>query len=775
MTRAETASVVAGQELCPNPFPGLRPFRGDEEHLFFGRERQIDRMVDKLSPARFLAIVGTSGSGKSSLVNCGLRPALHHGLMAKAGTAWKVAQFRPGNRPVRALGRALAAPDVLFPPEPESRGLPLDQIVDATLRISALGLVDIYQQAYPAGGVNLLVVVDQFEELFRYRRLAADGKTSQYGPSEEAMAFVSLLLEASAQRDSPIYVVLTMRSDFLGDCVQFDGLPEAINEGQYLVPRMSRDERRSAIDGPVAVSGGTISPVLLTRLVNDAGDNPDQLSILQHALNRTWARSVHDSAAHGELLPNHYDDIGSMAHALDRHAEKAFAELATPRQQEICEKVFRALTDTGTDPRGIRRPTSLSSLCALARKNANDVVRPDEVIQVLRVFRKPSRSFLMPPETETLDSDSVIDISHESLMRVWDRLRQWAEKEARSARTYRRTAETAALYKAGGTGLIRDQELESLLSWWETEQPSAEWAGQYPGEWASVVALLEESKRAHYLQLAEAEFRRRWGKTWLPLSIGVFFVIFVMVFWMNFRTIRDGALGVASWLGSLVAISRDQEYEITQVFLLSFSITALVGGYFAVSSYGGRAYRAIAFDRILREVSDRSGQKAAVAAVREPAAPPGAVPAQYAESWQRLVASLTDGLVLVGIMLVAVIIAVIPLGLDVNGKAYLPTTFSLIFAAHWLYQGLMICGRRQATLGMRLMKVVVTDLQGNRLSFARASARHFATLLCWCTFFMGFVMQPFTVRKQGLHDLMTGCIVVARPRGGGPPDSQKAT
>ena len=139
-------------------------------------------------------------------------------------------------------------------------------------------------------GVNLLVVVDQFEELFRYRQLEAVGRGGDQRISEEAAAFVNLLLEVKQQETCPIFVVLTMRSDFLGDCAQFPGLAEAINAGQYLVPRMTRDERRAAIEGPVRVGGAEIAPVLLTRLVNDVGDNPDQLSILQHALNRTWAR-----------------------------------------------------------------------------------------------------------------------------------------------------------------------------------------------------------------------------------------------------------------------------------------------------------------------------------------------------------------------------------------------------------------------------------------------------------------------------------------------------
>ena len=155
-----------------NPFPGLRPFREDEEYLFFGRENQVDAMVNKLALTRFLAVVGTSGSGKSSLVNCGLRPALHGGLMARAGTAWRMAQFRPGSDPMRAMARALAKDGVLFR-DYQAGGLTLAEIIDTTLRMSKLGLIDIYEQANLGEDINLLVVVDQFEELFRYRQLGA--------------------------------------------------------------------------------------------------------------------------------------------------------------------------------------------------------------------------------------------------------------------------------------------------------------------------------------------------------------------------------------------------------------------------------------------------------------------------------------------------------------------------------------------------------------------------------------------------------------------------
>ena len=353
--------------------------------------------------------------------------------------------------------------------------------------MSKLGLIDIYEQARLGAEVNLLVVVDQFEELFRYRQLGAAKPGYISGISEDAIALVNMLLEVREQATCPIYIVLTMRSDFLGDCAQFPGLAEAINAGQYLVPRLSRDERRAAICGPIGVGGAEIAPVLLTRLVNDVGDNPDQLSILQHALNRTWAYWQDEGGGIGPLDLTHYDAIGTMAHALDQHAEQAYAELGTVRQRQICEKLFKGLTDKATDPRGVRRPTTLSTLCALTE--ASDA----EVTEVVDVFREPSRSFVMPPLGEALEAETVIDISHESLMRVWERLQVWVEEEAASARMYRRLAETAELHAAGQANLWRDPDLQLALDWRDKEQPILAWAMRYHEGFEHAIGFLEAS------------------------------------------------------------------------------------------------------------------------------------------------------------------------------------------------------------------------------------------------------------------------------------------
>ncbi len=479
-----------------NPFPGLRSFEEDEDVLFFGREKQVDELVKKLRLVKFLAVIGSSGSGKSSLVKSGLIPALHSGFMAGAGSNWKICTFRPGNNPIGNMAKALAHKNVLYNSfETDDDEYTYASINESTLRRSSQGLVEVYKQSGIDTKNNLLILVDQFEEIFRFSRLEKDAKEGK----RDSISFINLLLKASEQKELPIYVVFTMRSDFLGDCTEFRGLPEAINEGQYLVPRMTRDERRDAITGPVAVGGATISPRLLNQLLNDVGDNPDQLPILQHALMRTWDVWKQKANPDAPIDLEEYEETGTMSQALSQHAEEAFNELDTDRKKEICESLFKALTDRGSDARGIRRPTKLTEICKLAN------AKPNEVIEVIEVFRMPGRSFLMPPSTIAITEETIIDISHESLMRCWSRLINWVEEENQSSEIYLRLCEAANLYELGKGGLWRDPELQLALKWKEEANPNATWASRYNNYFEKAMLFLDHCKQQNELELLHKE------------------------------------------------------------------------------------------------------------------------------------------------------------------------------------------------------------------------------------------------------------------------------
>lgn len=480
--------AYAGPAVITNPFPGLRAFEKHEHVLFFGREKQVADLLKKLQSVRFLSIIGSSGSGKSSLVNSGLIPALHNGLMSGAGKQWRVCTFRPGIDPIGNLAQALA----VCADDGVSGG---QAAIENSLRSSDLALVDYYQYMETSG--NLLILADQFEELFRFNQ---DKKASNEG-LRDAVIFINLLIKASEQRELPIYVALSMRADFLGDCTEFAGLPEAINEGQYLVPRMTRQQISEAISGPITLAGAQIEHALLHQLLDDIGDSSDQLPILQHALMRTWDNWL--STNSGALNTDHYEQIGTLAYALSLHAEEAFAELKTPSQRQICEVMFKALTDKGTGLTGIRRPVNLKDICSLTQASES------EVIAVINVYRMPGRGFLMPPAYIELSSDSMIDISHESFMRIWERLILWVDEENQSSQLYSRLCDAAELYETGKGGLLRDPELQMTLKWKEENKPNAAWANRYNELFEKAVTFLAHSKQEHDHELELKAFQQK--------------------------------------------------------------------------------------------------------------------------------------------------------------------------------------------------------------------------------------------------------------------------
>ncbi|MGH8591180.1 MAG: ATP-binding protein, partial [Gammaproteobacteria bacterium] len=413
--------------MTPHPYPGLRPFKREESDIFFGREQHVDQLLEKLRQHHFLAVVGTSGCGKSSLVKAGMLPALEAGFLAQAGAHWYVADLRPGHRPMWALAESLLGSQAFGP----ARGTAMESLalLHATLRRGPLGLVEAMHETPLPERANLLVLVDQFEEIFRYRRDI---------DSQEADAFVALLVASARQREVNVYIALTMRSDFLGDCAVFLDLPETINESQFLAPRLARDQRAAAITEPARVFGGDVAPGLVNQMLNDMGADPDQLPLMQHALMRMWDlasgdcsdkkagasestdfQSAQGVGGHGRaevvLTSEHYRNVGGFSEALSSHADEALAELTDEREKRVAERIFKRLTKREEGERDTRDPTMLRELVGITETPV------DEVIRVIRVFSQPGRSFLTPhlESSPTPALDTIIDISHESLIRQW--------------------------------------------------------------------------------------------------------------------------------------------------------------------------------------------------------------------------------------------------------------------------------------------------------------------------------------------------------------------
>jgi energy-coupling factor transporter ATP-binding protein EcfA2 len=501
------------------PYPGLRPFDFDDREFFFGREAQVRALRQKLNASRLVAVVGRSGCGKSSLVRAGLVPMLL-GEKRENEQLWRIATFRPQGRPMEELTKAL----LLLKPaaRPSSSG---DGAIDqqalrhsrmkAMLQRSSFGLVEAASElgAPPDGGI--LIIIDQFEEIFRFE--GAKGSDL-----DEPTAFVRLLVSAANAVAPRIHILLTMRLDFLGDCARFQGLPEAISDGQFLVPNLNRQQRRDAIEEPARRCGATISPAVTQRLLNEIGDDPDQLPVLQHVLMRTWQQA----AGAKEILPAHYEATGGIANAISRHADDVFEKLPGDKHRRIAERLFKAVSELDRRGRAIRRspPLTIGEIARIA--DATD----DDVVRVVAAFRAAECCFLMPPEPESLSAATPIDISHESLLRRWIRMTGaphhdgWLVEEDKDGKTYRRLAEDAETFAEDRRAFLPPRQARQMDSWWKRAVPNAAWAERYGDKFALAQDLLTASIR-----------RDRWQRSvkYGAVALTVLIVLVTVSLWLG--------------------------------------------------------------------------------------------------------------------------------------------------------------------------------------------------------------------------------------------------
>ena len=481
------------------PYVGLRPYGEQDAVLFFGREQHTHELLSKLEGnQRFIAVLGASGTGKSSLVRAGLVPALHRGALASAGYNWSVCIFKPGDAPLTNLAEALTEQEGWRDSDNRADAV---ASLSAALATSPLALTQLYRQkADRFSGQALLLVVDQFEEIFRYRQKNVD----------EAEAFINLLLRSSTE-DVPIYVVMTMRSDFLGNCVSFFGLPEAINRGIYLTPRLGPDQLKSIVASPLSLVGDEIDPMLVNKLVNTL-EGEDELPILEHALLRMWNRAQAEGRTKIEtedfevICASHDGQVGQakLVYAIDSHASEIYDRLSI-EQQRSARRMFLALVER-REGREVRRPQTVKHLVELVGEQERENIEA-----VMEAFRANDVGFLLPSVDTPLNNDRLIDISHESLFRQWRLFRQWLDEEEVDVAELREWQRRTARQIEGGNWLD-EYDGERADRWRERVMERgnpAVWAKRYRGSvhYREVNQYIEESLAR--VQRAKAEKERQ--------------------------------------------------------------------------------------------------------------------------------------------------------------------------------------------------------------------------------------------------------------------------
>jgi WD domain, G-beta repeat len=430
------------------PYRGLRVFDVDDAPFFFGREALVQWLLNELRPAaegqpinRFLAIVGSSGSGKSSVARAGLVAALRRDDISTS-SRWSVAICRPGSDPLESLAVALSRAGNV------GQGAPALAELIAEFQKNEKTLHLIARQSFPenAPDMRLVVVVDQFEEVFTLCR-----------KEELREALVRNLLYAAKVAQGQTLVILTMRADFYGKCAANAELAAAFSDHHILVGPMTDDELRLAIERPIQLVGCELEAGLVDLLVQDVRRQPGALPLLQHALLGLWNKREGRN-----LTVKAYQEIGKLEGALQRRADttlKAFSQV----EQELCRRMFLRLTQPGEGTEDTKRRASMQELLSLSGKSTAE----EDIIQKL------ADASLLTTEGDLTHKDAFVEVAHEALIRNWPRLRQWLDEDRAGLRLHHRISEAAQEWQRSNKEegmLYRGARLTQAQEWRERNE-----------------------------------------------------------------------------------------------------------------------------------------------------------------------------------------------------------------------------------------------------------------------------------------------------------------
>ncbi len=437
--RLDLATIIAQPPVpvdVTNPYKGLRAFQESDALDFYGRDNLIGQLLEHLSESRFLAVVGPSGSGKSSVVKAGVIPALRQGAIP-GSEQWFMAEMTPGAHPLEELELALwpvavdPPPSLVEPMQRDPRGM---------LRTIRRILPD-------EEDAQLLLVIDQFEELW-----------SQTDPERRTYFLVSLIAAISAPR-SPLHVIITLRADFYDRPLQVQSLAELVKQHTELVLPLNQDELTWAIQEPARRIGVEFEDTVLSAIVAEVHDQPGALPLLQYAL-----MELFDARSGSQIERQAFDDIGGVLGALPRRADEIYASLS-PSEQAATRQFFLRLVTLGEGVEDTRRRVLLSELAALDlvdEQNLNDEASFEDIINQFGTAR------LLTFDHDPLTRQPTVEVAHEALLREWNRLRTWLEESRDDVRLQRLLAAAVAEWQSSDQNpgyLLRGARLSQYEGW----------------------------------------------------------------------------------------------------------------------------------------------------------------------------------------------------------------------------------------------------------------------------------------------------------------------
>ena len=555
------------------PFPGLRPYSSLESNIFFGREREVEDSLNILQQYKLVTITGDGGSGKTSLIDAGLIPKIQKGFSGQQGKEWSICKFRPGVSPIENLSYSLTEKGGLYIGG-KAKTTDYENYKSILETKRELGLVEIYKNSEIFEKKNLLVIIDQIEDLFKFK------KFFDFDATLDDNLLFNIVYRTSRYKETPIYFIIAIDNEFISKLNSYDRFTELLNYTQYSIPNITPNTIQEIVNNTFHKRNVQLSSEILENLGESLKENPSYLPRVQFLFKKIYnqyAKEIQKQINYLDL--EKINELGGFKNIF-KFEIKVFIESLNDYEKKLFEQIIRSMS-SGEEITGkifYQKIEYINNYLDLTLTNVTDIIKKYKSAfgDSLDVFKSQMRG-LNPNDQKILNPDDIINLKYD-LFGNWKEFNDWVEEEKKLFLEYEENFEKAIKYPQ--ESLLTSTSLELASSWLNNPKVNESWSKKYDLDFNKTVDYIEESQRVNGDELKKQEevkkdiefTKKRFRKYRIVGAVLIIFTLFFIGWERHLEVLEQEAFGLEMERKRFLAIKEKEKIEALNKDILNLRV-----------------------------------------------------------------------------------------------------------------------------------------------------------------------------------------------------------